>query len=118
MKVKTIPETLRINRFNYDLYKREGDVAILRQELVEGELFAFEVHIVRKKALLPPKEGYSGKFTEHLKKLFDAGYSHMEFLAGNEEFGRYAWTYREIERAESKFNELVEAQEKNKRMVA
>ena len=111
MKVKTIPEKLRINRFNYDLYKREGDIAILRQELVEGELFAFEVHIVRKMPILESKLDY-------LERIRQAGFTHVEVLASNELFGTYGWAYRYLEEAERKFKELVEAQEKNKRMVA
>ena len=102
-KIKSIPETFRVNGYDYKFVKRVGGV-VLYEQLMKGKVFCYGVHKIR--LILLPLESLA------YSKMIDGGYTHYEKLAVNEDFGKYAWSYRYLPDVEVKFKELVEKETK------
>lgn len=90
--MRNLPLKTRINGFNYTQVQRGERSCIYKQE-VTPEIAYFEVWMIRVK----------GK-----KELFEKIVPEREVIPRNEDFGRYAWTYRRIEKAIEKFNTVNE----------
>ena len=91
------PLTFGKNTFFYEQVIRNGQIAIYKQRLRPGAgCLAFEVIIIRKKE----ESVMFGKTVE----------AH-EIGPSNEEFGRWGFSYPDLERAKAKFHALVAAAE-------
>lgn len=84
--MKAIPQRMRKNSLNMELIFREGNIALYKVTNDEGVVYSYEVHKVRQRAerILP-----NGKVIEA-----------RETIAGNEEFGKYAWCFSTLETAQ------------------
>lgn len=86
--------TFSKNTFHYELVVRDDDVAIYKQRLRPGEgCLAYEVFKIKK-----------------VKECVIVGKKVEAHEAGpsNEDFGRIAWSYPDLERAKKKMAELLE----------
>jgi len=92
--MKTLPQKLRYNRFNYTLVLRGQRSCIYEQE-VTPDLKYYEVFRIkiRKEKTIKIKG---------IEKKIEAG----EKWPRDEDFGVWAWTCRTLERAKERFNEL------------
>ena len=79
-----IPQTLRKNGFNYKLMKRTRMKAMYRMEYGDNEYF-YEVFLIQVKS--------PDKFTPFVREAFPA----------DKDFGKTAWAYRSLCRAEQKY---------------
>ena len=96
--MKPLGTTYRKNTFHYEQITRDGDIAIFKQRLREGVgCLAYEVIVIRKD---PEREIAGVVIPAH------------ERAPGNEEWGRFGWTFPTLERARAKMKELVAAVEK------
>jgi len=98
--MKKIPETFKKYGYDFKLLKRLGGIALYEQSS-KGVVYAYEVHKVRKMAML-----YS-KFTNAAGKIKVVNFPAMEKLASSSEFGMFGWSFQKKENAEIKFKELV-----------
>jgi hypothetical protein len=90
---RPFPATFRKNGFHYELMKREGDIAMVKQRLEPGRgLLAYEILRIRR-----------AEAREMHGKAIEAA----EYGPCNEDFGKHGWSYPTIERAEAKFSEMV-----------
>jgi hypothetical protein len=91
--VHTIPLMFSKPGYHYELIYREGMTAIYKQLRNEGiPLNAFELHIVRSVRSLHPWMGNPAGTYER--------------LAGNEEFGKYGWSFGSLTDCQAKIQEL------------
>lgn len=90
---ETLLPAIKKNGFNYILVKR-GQKALIYQQHITNSLFYYEVFISK----VRPERAFNGK-------TFPA----KEQFPHNEAFGKWAWTYRNLEDAEKKFLELEQA---------
>jgi len=89
---KTIPASFTKKGFNYQLVKREGDVAIYSQTWKEGTNTRYETVKIGR------HNGYSmgGSYIEP-----------SETYPGSSLWGISGWTYCSLEEAENKFQKLI-----------
>lgn len=92
-RIRTLPELIRKNGFTYKLITRTREKAIYAQ-YCENVLISYEVFQIRVRG---------AQFSPLLMKQIEA----IERFPGNEDFGKTAWTYRNLEKAVIKFNELL-----------
>lgn len=90
--IKTIPVSFNKKGFEYNLVKREGDVAIYSQRWLKGETVRYETVKIGR------HNGYSmgGSYIEP-----------SETYPGSSLWGICGWTYCTVEEAENKFQKLV-----------
>lgn len=67
--------------YDFNLLRIDDNIALYEQ-VARGQVFGYEVHVLRQEGVLWCPRSKS-------------------------EFGRYAWCFRQRERAEKKYNELV-----------
>lgn len=97
--IKKIPEQFNKNGYSYRLVTRAETLALYEQFSDQGTV-GYEVHKVRLKTGRTCKyKGLGGQV-----KLVQR--PTQEILAGNEDFGRYGWSYQTKENAINKYNEL------------
>ena len=106
MKMRQIKDSFKSNGFNYQLIKREGKIAMYSQSKKEADngeedVWGYEVHKVR---VLPPRNTKIKQRNGSYRPLIQPK---REELAGNEDFGLYAWTCDDLEHAEQVFKEKV-----------
>lgn len=90
--MKPLGTTYRKNTYHYEQVIRDGDLAIFKQRLRPGEgCLAFEVIRVRQ----DPDRMIAGTLVP----------AH-ERAPGNEEFGRFGWSFSTLEAAKAKLREL------------
>lgn len=86
-------DSFKKNGFFYEIIKREGNFAILKQRLRPGVgCLAYETIVIR---------SYQDYYIKG--NLIEAS----EFAPGNEDFGQYGWSFPTLERAEEKFQWLL-----------
>ena len=102
-KIKLIPEAFGKNGYKYRLLERSTAVALYEQ-LDGGAVVGYEVHKIRARKLTPTALGD--------KKYIGMGYTHTEYLASNEDFGMYGWSFDTLQMAKMKFTELNNQQNK------
>lgn len=90
--IKPLPEILRKNGFTYFLVQRSPQKAIYRQTY-ENVPIAFEVFSIRVRGI---------QFSHILNKSLPPA----ERFPSNEDFGRTAWSYRTLEDAMRKYEEI------------
>lgn len=83
-------DKIRKNGFDY-IKIRVGERSCIYAQLYEEKPIGFEVFIIKVQ-----------KESERFGKTFPAKFR----FPGNEDFGKWAWSYRSLELAENKFNEL------------
>jgi hypothetical protein len=88
--MKPLPDILRKNGFTYRKVHREGDVAIYEQGYCEN-LKYYEVFQVK----IRPAREFKGVIREE-----------HEAFPSNEQFGKTAWSYRNLEDAIRRLTEL------------
>lgn len=86
----TIPTTLRKNGFTYVLHRR-GNQSFIYEQRVRKKTIAYEVFVHQ----ITPAKNILGKILPSKEKF-----------PANEDFGLTAWTYRTLEQAMKKFNDL------------
>lgn len=87
---QTLLPTIKKNGFTYTLTKR-GNKALLYQQHITESLFSYEVFVIK----VRQERAFNGQ-------TFPA----KEQFPHNEAFGKWAWTFRNLEDAEQKFMEL------------
>jgi hypothetical protein len=92
--MKTLPLKKRYNGFDYTLVHRGKRTCIYKQ-IVTNEIRYYEVFIIK------VREERTIKFKDGERKI-----KAHEMWPGNEAFGKWAWTFRTLERAMFRFNEL------------
>jgi len=97
--MKEVPETFKHHGFLYKLVKRTSAVALYSQELPEG-IVGYEVHKIRKS-----KPGTT-KYRNPDGTIRLVEREEREYLAGDEDFGYFGWSYQELKNAEKKYEEL------------
>lgn len=98
--MKPIPNNFRKNSWDYKLIKRVGDVVIYAQSK-KGIIKAYETHKIRQKT------ASTCEFHGSVGKVITVNHPNREILAGNEDFGRYGWTFFTLEKAQEKLQELT-----------
>ena len=84
--------------YQYIQIKRVKDIAIYKQ--CEGvKVVSYEVHKIRMKEL-------KGKAFGN-EKLLSQGYTHKEYLPCSNDFGKYGWSFQNLEMAENEMNKLL-----------
>jgi hypothetical protein len=106
-QLKVAPLTFSKNGWSYTQIWRENDLAIYAQGGVNRPA-AYELHIIRKSAkdrVFPSHTttNASGESVTYPESVIPAG---SEFLAGNGDFGQFAWTYHTLGRAMTKVDDL------------
>lgn len=92
-----LPEKIKRKGFIYELEKRGEKSLIYRQiDDEDGDLVAYEVFRLK---IDPPKV------------VFGISLNKREVFPANEDFGKWAWSYKLRERAEKKFQELENSKE-------
>jgi hypothetical protein len=117
---RVIPETFRENGWDYTLVRRDGKYAIYRQG-GPNRPAAFEVHVIRRSTSDRVFKEKVATLADGTKKVYPETVipTGSEFLAGNEDFGSYAWSLPTLEAAEKKLTDikkkhrLAEKKEKN-----
>ena len=102
--MRKIPKTFLVGGkkgFTFNLLKREGSIAIYEQ-LDKDRIVGYEVHKIR------VRKPVECKYTNPDKSIKIVSYPEREVLAGNEDFGKYGWSYETLKGAEAKFKELLE----------
>lgn len=104
---KIAPLTFSKNGWSYTQIWREGDLAIYAQGGTKKPA-AYELHIIRKSKAPRIFKAHSttnaaGETVEYAEVIIPAG---TEYLAGNSEFGQFAWTYITLDRAMIKVGDL------------
>ena len=90
----TLPEKIRKNRFEYTLVRRGQRSCIFCQEVTPAVTY-FEVFLIRVRPARIIR-------IKRLEKQIPA----TEVFPANEDFGKTAWTLRDLKSAYQKFNEL------------
>ena len=90
--METIPESYRQAGYHMKLLKREKMAAMY----ADVSKSYFEVHEVR---------------VAKARQVFGKDYPEREILAGNEDFGTYAWACVNEERAQARFDNILAAKE-------
>lgn len=86
--MKKLPETFHLRKFDWQIVKRHGNVALVSQSF-EGEIVAWNVAVIQVE-----KEG----------QVFSRFYPERERFPHWNEWGTKAWNYgRDLERAEMAF---------------
>jgi len=88
--MKQIEKSFKKNGYEYKLIARTGMV-VLYSMAMDGNVIAYEVHKVR---IMPGCKVFNSIVVEHEK------------LAGNEDFGRYGWSYQHKKNAMTKYKEI------------
>ena len=91
-RIKVLPEKLKKNGFEYRLVKRTDNRAIYSQHEGAGQIVAFETFKIKKGKPHPKAE-------EDLKN-----YDEVERFPIDEDFGKTAWTYSNLEDAQKAFD--------------
>lgn len=92
--VKPIDTTYLVdNEFKFELVERKGRITLFKRINRDR----WEVQIVRTRV----PTGHTRNSPKY------NGYTHIEYLCGNEDFGRYAWHYNDLSLATVKFESLV-----------
>lgn len=96
--MKPLPETFTKDKFTYTQVRREGDVAIYRQQKAPHTWERFEVGIVQK------HDGYviAGKSFEP-----------AEFWPRSEDWGKLGWTYTNLSDAKKRMATLLPSAPQN-----
>lgn len=102
LKVKKLPESIKKNGFEYRLIKRSDERAIYSQHGGLGQIFSYEVFLIKLGDLRKAKQ----RWAELQKKDFNPeDYEEMyEKFPNNEDFGKTAWTYPTLALAEKAFD--------------
>lgn len=91
--MKMIPETFSLRGMKYRLLERTDKKALYEQQSKEFNIITgYEVHIIRHR---------KGGFSSFAGKKFVS--KDREILAGDEEFGKYAWTFPGVSEAREFF---------------
>ena len=99
--MKKIPETFGVNGFQHRLVKRSKNAAIYEQILGE-DVIAWEVYKIRIK-----KKPQKAKFKKPDGTFNKVTYQAGEYLAGNNDWGLFGFTYTSYEKALEKFHQLT-----------
>lgn len=81
-RIKLAPRSFKANEHTYNHWVRNDKFIIYEQKNSNGTIVAYELHKLR---IREAKEGVINGRPYSVPK--------REALAGNEEFGRYAWSY-------------------------
>ena len=87
--METVPQTFTQAHYIMELVKREGKAVMYKAKHDNY----WEVHAVK---------------VAKAERKFGKDYPERELLAGNEEFGKRAWAVCSLERAEARFEEVLE----------
>lgn len=93
--MKSLDKEFNKSGYHYEIIHRIGDIALLTQSQPKGYLCSYEVVVVQKRKA---------------ELAFGRDYPAREAMPSNEEWGEHAWTFNELDRAQVKFNALVDAQ--------
>jgi len=96
--MQEIPKTFKKNGLILTLAQRTAKLALYEARSPENKPRAWEVHKIR---IMPPVIMKLG----HIEKSLPE----REVLAGNEQFGKYAWSYQHRENADRKYAELLQS---------
>lgn len=102
MKLKEIPQEFNKNSYTLRLIKRDKNHAIYAL-YSRGVVTGYELHKVRKIAIT------CSKFNDSDRK---AGYTHIERLASNKDFGNYGWSFDTLQATKDKLDELKTGKKK------
>lgn len=91
-RIKALKEEVNKNGFMYKLVKRNEDRAIYSQHTALGQTCAYEVFKIKKGKLHP-------KSSEEDLKNYDLS----ERFPRDEDFGKTAWTYPSLKKAEQAY---------------
>ena len=94
--MKSLPDILRKNGFDYYLVIRSEKVACYEQRYSENVKY-YEIFIIKVK---------------HEQNLFGRFYKERELFPADSDFGKSAWSFRNLDDAIKKFRELVEKEKK------
>lgn len=95
-ELQRIPERFGKNGYDFELIERAPGVALFRLSCRREAVVAWEVHKVR---VMEERTTEMGGRRVHWPR--------REILAGNEEFGTYAWSFEHEDSARQKFQELT-----------
>jgi len=92
---RILSERFSKNGFDYALVKRSGDVCLYEQSKL-GKVYGYETALIR---TLDVKNGFLG-----------SGITKYERYPSNEEFGKYGFSYQELDNAEIGYQTLLQNQ--------
>ena len=92
--MKILPTTFRSDGFDFELLKRDGDIALFRKTKPRLRFESLEVVVIQRHETF-----------EIEGKLIPAS----EHLPRSEQWGSAGWSYRDRPSAERKFNQLISA---------
>lgn len=105
MIIKQIPDIFKANGYYYKLIRRVDEYVLYEQKSrLTCNAISYEVHQIR----IRPISEFHSKIDRDINR-----YTHYEKLAGNSEFGKFAWSFATLEGVKMVwpifFNEMVVA---------
>ncbi len=101
--MKKAPLNFKKNGYTYEQLKRSSNTILYAQKQ-KSKVYTYEVHKVR---LNPLRDT---KFEDSKGNVRVVSYPETERLAGNEDFGKYGWTYVHFKNAINKYEELKQGE--------
>jgi hypothetical protein len=92
-----IPEKFRSDRFDFQLLRRQGDVALFSKQKPQHSRPTFEVVVIQRR----PAE-----------RIFGRNLPNREVMLSNESWGALGWSFSDFASAKARFDQLCQAQRK------